>query len=235
VYEQDLVHAYPAFFSYLLSQGILIATFSLAKPRIYAWVFLLTFPITLVVYCLMVKELYNHIFSDYPGIAMFGRWSVYLAALLAVIGAVATWFGTREAVKHVPALRAALVPMVFAGQTLVFGLALLLIFLLLVISRYPLRLHKNVVWNCVLFSSLLLLEGAFALVEQLTGLRQTRNANAALMVVDAICFGVWGLMLSREGATRIIRLRRVVDPLDERRLLGQLDSFNAMVLRGWRK
>lgn len=234
VYDRGLVSAYPAFFVYLLSQGVLIATFTFygATSAFYAWVFVVAYPVTWIVYCLMVRELYNHIFSSYPGIAMFGRWSIYLALIVAVAASVISRIVTRGALAH---KRGGLIPLEFAGRSVVFGLAILIILLLLVMSHYPLRLHQNVVVNCMLFSALLLNEAGVLLAEHLTGLRNTISIDIGMMIFNACCFAAWALLLSPEGKTRIIRIRRGFSASEESRLLGQLDSLNAIGLRASRK
>jgi hypothetical protein len=234
VYDRRLVAAYPAFFVYLLSQGVVIATSTLygSGSAFYAWIFFVAYPVTWIVYCLMVRELYNHIFSSYPGIAMFGRWSIYIALVLAVAASAISRIVTRGALAH---KRGGLIPLEFAGRSVVFGLAVLIILLLLVISHYPLRLHQNVVINCILFSGLLLCEAGVLLVDHLTGLRHTLNIDIAVMIFNSCCFAAWALLLSPEGKTRIIRIRRSFSASEESRLLGQLDSLNAIGLRASRK
>jgi hypothetical protein len=234
VYDQRLVGLYPAFFSYLLSQGVLLAVSGLVgvSSLLYRWVFIVAYPITWVVYCLMVRELYNQIFNRYPGIAMLGRWSVYLAVASAGAIAIVSRIATRGVLVRKSAL---LIPIEVAGQNVVFGIALSIIVLLLLISRYPLELHRNVLVNCMVFSALLLGEAAELLVEHLTNMRNTRVLDVASMVFNIGCFGVWGFLLSPQGARKIIQIHHGFSANDERRLLGQLNSLNAWGVRASRK
>lgn len=234
VYERRLVNVYPGFFAYLVSQGAVIATSSLigTGSRSYVSVFLVAYPITLVVYCFMVSELYSHIFTNYPGIAMFGKWCIY--------GAIAAAFGAAAVSKSLTRaplanIRTRFVMVESAGQTVVFGMAILLILLMLAISRYPLKLHQNVILNAVLFSVLLLTEAGVSLADHLTSLRHTTWMDVGMVIFNGVCFGLWAWSLSREGETRTIRIRHGFHKGEESRLLGQLALLNSIGLRISRK
>jgi hypothetical protein len=233
VYDQRLIALYPAFFSYLISQAILVSVSSLADTRsnFYAWLFIFAYPVSWVVYGLMVRELYNQIFKNFPGIAMFGRLSVYLAVALAGVIAVLSRAATSRVLTKTSAI---LIPLEVTGRNVVFGLALSIIVLLLLISRYPIQLHRNVLVNCVVFGAWLLAEATLMLAEHLTNLNRTVPLDVALMVFNIGCFAVWGFLLSPQGATRFIHIHHF-SPKDERRLMGQLDSLNALGVRASRK
>ncbi len=231
VFTRGLVKIYPAFFAYLISQSILVVSSDIVGPRsgLYAWIYIIGYPLTWVVYCLVVKELYAHIFANYPGIAMFGKWSIYAAVVLAGIGAAASKVLTRESLSQKATI---LILFESAGRGVVFCLAVLIVMLLLVIARYPLQLHMNVLINCIFFSALLLVEAGGILAEHLTGLRNTIRIDTGFMIFDACCFAVWAMLLSREGETKVVRLRRNFPETD---LLRHLDMLNGIVLGSSRR
>ena len=234
VYDQRLVALYPAFFGYLLSQAVLLSVLGLVgvSSIIYRWVFIFAYPVIWLIYCMMTRELYTQIFSKYPGIAMLGRWSVYLAVVLACAAAIVSGLATRGVLVKKSAF---MIPVEVTGRNVVFGLALSIIVLLLLISRYPIQLHRNVLVNCIAFSALLLGESAEMLMDHLTNLRHTVILDVTLMAFNIACFIVWGFLLSPQGARQIIHIRRGFTANDERRLLGQLESLNALGVRAARK
>ena len=228
-----LVGTYPAFFACFLFESVLLtaATVVGTGSVVYAWIYLLCYPAVWILYCLMVRDLYYQIFSSYPGIAMYGRWTIYASAVIALVAVVVGRAATRDALS---AKRTLIVGWEAFGRNLVFGLAILILLLLLILSRYPINLRQNIVVNCLCFSLFLLAEAGTVLAEQLTGMRHTITTNEMNVVLDIACFGAWGYLLSREGQTRVVH---VLHPsqAEAERLLLELNSLNSILLRAARK
>ncbi len=185
-----------------------------------------------IIYGFMMREVYDSIFLDYPGIAVLGRWSGYCA--LAATGLVLIFsFGVwRKLFRG----QQSILPLVeTVAHCLTLGFALLILIILVAISRYPLRLHKNVLINAMLFGAVLLGEAAGLIADQVVWRRHTAWINLAVDLNTAICLLLWPLLLTREGQTRVLKLRHHSNPEDENRLLGQLSTISSIIIGTARK
>jgi len=54
-------------------------------------------------------------------------------------------------------------------------------------------------------------------------------------VMNLACYAAWIFLLTRDGENRITTLRRNWTPADEQRLIDQLNSINATLLRAAHK
>ncbi len=185
-----------------------------------------------IVYGLMMREIYASIFSDYPGIAVLGRWSVYGALAgtgVILILSVGVW-------RHLFSGQESILPLVeTVAHCFTFGFALLILIILAAISHYPLSLHKNVFINATLFSAVLLGEASGLIADQVVWRRHTAWINLAVSLNTALCLVLWPLLLSREGQMRVLKLRHNTDPKDENRLLGQLSTISSIIMGAARK
>ena len=235
LYALQLLPVYPAFSCFLVSQILATLTSSRIGPgtRLYEWVYLILMIAELVIYSFLIKELYNSIFKDFPGIAIVGRWSVFLAlfatSCVLVFSVVARYRGATNA-------RITLMNVELVAHTFTFGYAALLITILIAISRYPLRLHRNIFVNTLLFGAVLLSEALGLIAEQLTGGQFTENINLFVTVNEILCFSFWVTLLSsREEKMAYFQLRRSRNAHDERRLLEQLGAINSVLIRAARR
>jgi hypothetical protein len=233
-YFLNLAPAYPALFAYLLFHSALLGALSFLAPgsSTYFWVYVVGSPVIWLMYILIVKELYSLIFRKYPGLALFGRWCVYAAVFLAALAFLSAARITQNAVQDV---RTKLVDVESTGRVVVFGSAIFVIFILLVISRYPLTLHRNVLINSFFFSGILLWEAGTLLAEHLTKLKQTMVLDTVMLIVDMAGFFAWFLLLSSQGEQQIVKVGTAFSKSEEGKLLDQLERFNQMFLRFMRK
>lgn len=225
-----LLSIYPAFVAYLfLIAGVNLTAYAFhTGSALYAWVYLFGYPIILITSALMVREAYSQIFTNYPGIATLGRWGIYLAVAAAFIFAAVDWAGTRPLFNQLRSYLP-LVEMLIRGVNI--GLAALLVVLLGILYRYPIRPHQNVVTNCMMLSAILLADAMHGLVDRLTSLRSSFTVSVIDSLFTATCFVVWTFLLSRQGEKRTVQVRTHFRPGDEVRLLHQLDAFNEILSR----
>ena len=110
------------------------------------------------------------------------------------------------------------------------ALVIFIILLLLFLSRYPVRLSRNVRIHAVIYSIFFLSNTFVLLIKTLFGLHLIDEVNVALMAVTAICVISWLILLTPQGAE--VRAQTVaLGPHHEHRLLTQLDSLNAALLK----
>lgn len=234
LFSLRLASVYPSLCYFLLFQIALVAA-SIAtglKSDAYEVVYIALLLPEWLVYGFMMREIYASIFSDYPGIAVLGRWSVYgaLAATGLILAfSVGVW-------RSLFTGQQSILPLVeTVAHCFTFGFALLILIILAAISRYPLILHKNVLINATLFGAILLGEASGLIADQVVWRKHTAWINLAVNLNTTICLLLWPLLLSREGQTRVLRLRRHVDPEDENRLLGQLSAISSIIMGTARK
>ncbi len=233
-YFLNLAPAYPVLFAYLLVHSVILGAISFvasASPA-YFWVYVIGSPVVWLMYILIVKELYSLIFKKYPGLALFGRWCVYAAVFLAALAFLSAAHITQDAVRGI---QTRLVDVESTNRVVVFGAAVFVIFMLLVISRYPLTLHRNVLINSFFFSGILLWEAGTLLAEHLTELKQTMILDVVMLAADTLGFMAWFFLLSSQGEQQIVKVGTAISKSEEVHLLDQLERFNQVFLRFLRK
>ena len=226
----QLASDYPAFALFLVFQiatGAFSQVAGTGSPGYaYAYVFLIV--LEWMAYGWMLQELYAEIFRRYPGIAIFGQWCVYGSAAITILIVGTGIVSTRDKVME---MRTLLVAFEFASQCLLFGYAALIIVILLIISRYPMRLPKNTLVVSIGFSLILLGETLVLIVEHLTSRRITYGLNAGISILGAFCMVVWTFSFSKLGQTAILQTRTLYELSEEIRLLAQLGTLNTKLLR----
>lgn len=229
-----LLSVYPALSYFLLLQIAQTAASSVTSlgSDEYAFLYVALLIPEWIVYGLMLREIYGAIFSDYPGIAILGKWSAYGALFgTALVGIVSVTAG-----RTVWGQQRSFLPFAeSAGHIFTFGFSLLIFIILIAISRYPIQLQKNVFLNAVLFGIVLFSEAGALIADLLTTRHHTAQLDLAANMIAATCFVVWPFGLSREGQTRVLRLRSGIDPRDEDRLLGQLSVISSILIGAARK
>jgi hypothetical protein len=63
----------------------------------------------------------------------------------------------------------------------------------------------------------------------------TRNVSLALQSVNALCLLAWLFAITRAGEKFALSVRQRVDPAEQERLVEQLQTINAVLMRASRK
>ncbi|MCU1237223.1 MAG: hypothetical protein JWP63_5190 [Candidatus Solibacter sp.] len=230
LYRTGLYRLYPVFFAYFTFR-IPNAIWPLllnGSSGLYQQIWLLTEPIVLGFYILMVRELYRLVLAKYKGLYTLGRWAMYTAMTVSVIISAISLLPT---IKPSAAQRSKVMIYVLATERGVnTALSIFIVLLILFLSRYPVRLSRNVRVYAVIYSLFFLSNMFVVLMRSLFGLKMVDEVNIALMGVAAVCLVAWLLLLSPNGAE--LRLPEpTLGPQYEHRLLTQLDSLNAALLK----
>jgi hypothetical protein len=230
LYRTGLYRLYPIFFAYFafrIPNGIWPLFFDGASPT-YQKVWICTEPIVLGFYILMIRELYRLVLEKYKGLYTLGRWAMYLAMTVAVI---ISGLSLLPRIKPTAAQRSKIMAYVLATERGVnTALAIFIVLLLLFLSRYPVRLSRNVRTYAVIYSAFFLSNTFVVLMRSLFGLRMVDEVNIALMGVAAICVVAWLALLTPQGAETPVP-GATFEPQYEHHLLTQLDSLNAALLK----
>jgi hypothetical protein len=187
-----------------------------------------TEPITWLLNTLVVLELCSLIFREYRGIQVLGRRTIYgslaAAVLISLIILAPTWRRSNQ-----PMLSFQRFLMVERGvdSALVILLFLLLVFLALL----PIPLSRNVVIHSVLYAMYFLSGSIGIFIANGTSTEARLVISTCLMGVSFLCLGSWNVLLRRAGETKIAVMPKPLPAAYEEKLVEQLSSINATLLR----
>ena len=230
LYRTELYRKYPILFAYFVFRvpnsiwPLLLDTSSATYQKVW----ICTEPIVAGFYLLMVRELYRLVLAKYKGLYTLGRWAMYASMSVAVV---------ISAVSLIPRInpslpqRSKIMAYVIAGDRgVTTALLIFIAVLLLILSRYPLRLSRNVRSYAVIYSIFFLFSIFALLARTLFGLRLADEVNIAFLAVTAACVVAWLILLTPQGAE--VRPEAVPpERASEHYLLVQLDSLNAALLK----
>jgi hypothetical protein len=202
-----------------------------SASRTYFWIFCISTSLTWFFYLVAGQSLYRNVFSGYPGIASFGKWIVAAAALCILLTGSTNYYFFRGLIS--PGWLYTTITMI--DRSLLFGVTLFFVLLVVIMSRYPISIPRNLLVHCIAFSGLLLIQALISLLDQWAAHQFTAALNNVSSLVSASVLLSWSRFLTRGGEITIVRVRQRLDPEVEFRLLGQLHSINGILLRASRK
>jgi hypothetical protein len=230
LYRTGLSLRYPIFFAYFIFRipnGIWPFFLEVSSSR-YQQVWVLTEPIEMVFYVLMVVELYRLVLEKYKGLYSLGRWALYLSLAISV-GISAITLLPR--IKPSMAQRSRIMFYVLATERgIQTALAIFIILILCFLSFFPVKLSRNVRVHALVFSIFFLSTTFVLLMRSLFGMHLADQVNEMLMGITAASVVAW-LTLLRPAGEDSRRAPAPVGPEYESRLLAHLDSLNAALLR----
>ncbi|MBS1856978.1 MAG: hypothetical protein JST11_16535 [Acidobacteria bacterium] len=194
----------------------------------YFWAFVYTGPLVLIFYILMVRELYHLVLEDYRGLQTAGRYAMYLSLAGAVAISILALLP-----KFTPTMTQSskgLFLVSAAERGVDTALAVFIILLLALLSRYPIQLRRNVRVQAVIYSIFFLSSTMVLLARMVLGKQSVATLNAASSVISVCSIFAWLVMLSPEGE-RAPQRRTDARAKNEQRLLLQLEELNAALLR----
>jgi hypothetical protein len=236
LYGSGLSQKYRAFFSYLifytLQTAFMMHLDNGPHAKVYAWTYIVTEPISWVLFALVVLELYSLVLADYQGLYTVGRWALMLAVAMALLASALSLLAPSRDPWHVSRL----LPYYYEAQRAVyFSLVVFLFTILFVLLQYPITLKRNIVVHSVVFSVYFLCNTVFYLVVSIRGWGVIHVFKYALLGATLGSLGTWLALLSPAGEIRKVRLRPAWMPGKEEQLVSQLNSLNAALLRATRK
>ena len=224
-----LYKKYPFFFAYFVfrvpnSLWPLLTDF---RSDTYFYAYMFTLPITVVFYVLLVMELYRLVLADYKGLQSAGRWAMYASLAGALVISVLTLI---PKITPTMAQRSKAVGLVaFSERGVYTALALFIILLLAILSRYPIQLRRNVRVHAVIYSIFFLSGGVVMLIRAVLGLKDVTMVNLLSTVINLACVFSWLILLKPAGEA--VAQRTVASNSHEERLMLQLEGLNAALLR----
>jgi hypothetical protein len=233
--QLKLQSKYPFFFGFLCVPLILqtVTVFYGTGSLAFFYCYVVLQPIRTILYILVVWELFSVIFRNYAGLRSLSRWVMGIAAAIAPLGFAMTFLASgsvyRSTSRVVPAV-------VRFERGIALGLIVFIIIMLYFISRYPIKLPRNSVVLCMLYSIWFLGDAAILLASSFIADSHDgrRFVNDGGDLLEIGCYIAWTLLLSKAGEYQETRVRRDISPEDEKSLIGELDAMNELLLRAGR-
>ena len=216
-----------------LRSGLLFASRLFPHPRtVYGWTWVATEPFLWFLSILLVLRIHSAALEDFKGLQTMGRWAFAIAVLASVLISGLTLVPTsNSATDRYPILFF----VVLAERGITFSLVIFILLILFFLSWYPIRLSRNMMRHCVICSVYFLCGTIGFLVRNVKGDEIVWMVNTVLMIITALCWVGWLMLLSPEGEAPRVTTRREFRPEDEQRLVDQLTAINATMLRAVRK
>jgi hypothetical protein len=235
LYREGLHKTYRWFFGYLivsLLRTLLLYSFRPSDP-VYMKIWLATEPILWVFYVGVVTELYSLFLSKYPGISSWAAKFFYGASAASAMVSALVVFMTPGGVRKGPELYHF---ELLAERGIVGSLALFLLLLLMMVAFFPVPQSRNLLIHCCLFTGYFFAANVIGMVVQIFELKWlVLFANNARLAVALICQVCWALLLSSRGEERRRARGLGVNLFNEKKLLEQMETLNASLLRSTRK
>jgi hypothetical protein len=197
---------------------------------LYLWE--VTQPVEWFCYIAMVFELYRLILARHKGLYSLGRRAMYAGIAVSVtVSALALLPHITPQMEH----KSKYVAYLTAGERGVDGsLTIFLLFMMFLLSWYAVPLCRNVVVHAVVYSVFFLGSTMQMLLHSVFGIKNLDSLNNGMMAISCLCMLAWFSLLSRDGEE--VRVKQPWIRRDqEERILSQLDSMNAALLRTARK
>ena len=217
--------AFFAFFTFWVIQtgaGLLLGQSS----KLYFRFWTLTLPVEWVLGMLVVRELCGLVLERYRGLKTAGRWGMYAGVVIAAAISILTLLPQLK-----PAQRSRVLPYIFPIERGInFSLAIFLLFMMFLLSRFPVKLSRNVIVHTALYTIFFLSNALNTLVHTFFGVGVPPMVDLSLLAVSAACTWLWFLLLSRKGEEVQMNLPHYT-PEQEHRILMKLDALNATMLK----
>jgi hypothetical protein len=121
-----------------------------------------------------------------------------------------------------------------ADRGVTFCMAIFLVLMLLLLSRYPVPLSRNIVLHTTLYTLFFLSNTLSILLSSVFGLHLFTAIDSGLLGVSTLCILAWLIFLTPQGEEVRVNVPHFA-PENERRVLFQLDALNSTLLRVSRK
>jgi len=230
LFRSGLYRRYRVFFAYFVYRvPFLICFLSLnTKSNIYFYFWMITLPLSWLFYVLVVRELCFVVLEDYKGLYTLGRWAMYVGVSVSVVMSILSLIP-----KISPAQRSRILPyMAAADRGVTFALAIFLILMLFLLSRYPVPLSRNVVVHAALFATFFF-SNTLSTLLRVFGVRLYTAIDSGLMVVSSACALAWFFWLTPQGERVPARFPQL-GAHDEKRIMAQLEALNRTLLKASR-
>jgi hypothetical protein len=204
----------------------------------YRWAWISLRPIAWVLALWMVYALVNAILANFPGILRLSHKIlniVFVGALaLALVTAEPEYSASQLSASTVSGNRA--MAAVFVMERVIYMAALLILLAMLAfILWFPVQMPKNLAFFSVGFVVFFASTTALFLAHTYLPSVPVGLISHLVIAFHSACFAYWLIVLNRAGEKKPVRWGHSWGPAEQKRLVGQLESMNAALLRASRR
>ena len=230
LFASGLWRKYPFFFSYFIFR-----VFNTLWPLIVAnhtagyekW-WMATEPVSWFFHVLVVVELCRLVLDRHKGIYSLLRWAMYGSVALAITISILTLIPKFRPSDSTDTQRLGI--WFATARGIDFALAIFLLLILFFLSRYPVRLNRNILLHYGLYT-IFFFGGAFAVfLRTFLGHSANQTTNLILEFISVACIFAWIFLLTPKGE-QVQASFRHIDSRHEQLALRQLESLNATLLK----
>ncbi len=191
---------------------------------VYVRLYMLSEGACICVSAFVVLDMYGAVLRGLPGLASVGRsfvrWALLLSAALSISLLHFERLSSRPLVEFLLVERVV--------TTCLLGLIFLITGFL---SYYPVELGRNTIIYTIGYAILFTARTAGLLLLNSEGSVWVDRLNLLFPLIDCACLALWAVMLTAEGQKAQVRFGHQWRREDEDKLLRQLESLNASLLR----
>jgi hypothetical protein len=197
------------------------------RTNLYLKYWLVAEPLFCLLYILIVFELYRLVLANYKGLHTVGRWAMYIISAVSVLLSGLTLIPKLGSMPWTTAkFRFVLALERGVNTSLVIFLMLMLLFL----SRYPIRLSRNVRVYAFVYPVFFLSTTLGMLLFTLLGIQMLSAINSAMSALSVACTIAF-LALLKPAGEAVPKVQSGVTLEHAQVLLSRLDSLNTTLLR----
>ncbi|HEV3199105.1 MAG TPA: hypothetical protein VGZ73_14430 [Bryobacteraceae bacterium] len=235
LYSSGLHRRYRVFFAYFLFRVPTSAYPLLVDVKspvyFYSWVF--TEPFVWMFYVWVVLELCRLVLERHRGLYTLGKWAMYLGMAISVTLSVVSILAKFQAAppQRSRSLHTSVIGYFYAADRgVTFCMAIFLLLMMLLLSRYPVRLSRNVVLHTTLYTIFFLSNTLGMILSSVFGQHLFTTIDAGLMGVSALSILAWLIFLNPNGEDVRVNIPHFA-PEHEKRILYHLDALNSTLLK----
>jgi hypothetical protein len=181
----------------------------------------------------VVLELCGLVLTRHQGIFTLGKWAMYAGMAISVtlsILSLLAGFNAAPAQRSQSLTNSIMKYFLAADRGVTFCLAIFLILMLLLLSRYPVPLSRNVVLHAAIYTFFFFGNSLSDILADVFGVHLFTIIDTCLTGITALCILAWLLFLNLKGEEVRVHVPRLT-PENEKRILYHLDSLNSTLLK----
>ncbi len=230
LYSLRLVTTYPALSAYVLTSGTLtlLPVVLRLNPRgwHYATFYMVAEILSVILYLVMVLELYGSVLRDLIGIASAARRYMNFCITACIAGSVLL-FAVEKQPHYV------LERFYAVDRALVSSVALFVLFIAAFLAWFPVRVPRNAVIYLIGYA-VFMVPTALALLVQNSGY-YWRIGGIVALFAQPVSLSLWAVALNRAGETRSVSIARHWAEDDKVRIMSELTAINGALIRTARR
>ena len=217
-------------FYFLYTIGLLIV--GDVRSPLYMKYWVISEPLLWLFYVLTILELYSLVLEKHPGLYTLGKWFLYTGLFVSILISGLTLLPHLEFGRI---QRSAILSYFYPIERgLDFSLLVFLLFILILLTRYPVPLSRNVVIHSITYSVFFFSNALAMFARVVFGLALSRTVSTFALGVSTVCSMIWFFLLTPGGEHALVRIPWI-GPQHEGQILSHLDSLNAAMLKISRK